>query len=254
MKSKRFFSLVIIPILTLIVTAGGSSYALATSAFALAEVSSGYLPLIMSGNAQSSGQAIAIDHTTTDLSKVLAYYINQAKPQLSLSYGHTSDGSQPISGMSYLKEYVNASHDFNTHGDIQTGVLSISDYTPSGDLGNPDYQTWESRTRTYLEGSGGNRNVVVWSWCGQVSGATETAIDAYYLSLMAGLERDYPEVTFVYMTGHLDGLGENGNLYQRNNQIRNYVNQNDKVLFDFADIERYDPDGNYYPDANDRSR
>jgi hypothetical protein len=29
------------------------------------------------------------------------------------------------------------------------------------------------------------------------------------------------------------------------------VRQHGKVLYDFADIERYDPAGNYYPDTDD---
>ena len=68
---------------------------------------------------------------------------------------------------------------------------------------------------------------------------------------MQQLESDYPNVLFVYMTGHLDGSGPSGNLYQRNNQIRSFVADNDRVLFDFADIESYDPAGNYHPDGND---
>ncbi len=55
------------------------------------------------------------------------------------------------------------------------------------------------------------------------------------------------------MTGHLNGTGEAGNLFQRNNQIRDFCAANNKVLFDFADIESYDPDGDYFRDlfAND---
>ena len=34
-----------------------------------------------------------------------------------------------------------------------------------------------------------------------------------------------------------------GNLNQRNEQIRSYCLANNKVLYDFADIESYDPDG-----------
>jgi hypothetical protein len=68
---------------------------------------------------------------------------------------------------------------------------------------------------------------------------------------MSQLEQDYPQVTFVYMTGHTDGSGIDGNLNQRNNQIRDYCRKNGKVLFDFADIESWDPDGNYYPDTSD---
>jgi PKD repeat protein len=65
---------------------------------------------------------------------------------------------------------------------------------------------------------------------------------------MDALERDYPDVTFVYMTGHLDGSGIDGNLNRRNEQIRAFVRAGNKTLFDFADIESYDPDGNYYLD------
>ena len=55
---------------------------------------------------------------------------------------------------------------------------------------------------------------------------------------MIRLELEFPQVTFVYMTGHLDGTGEDGNLHQRNNQIREFCRINNKVLFDCADINR----------------
>ncbi|MDY6877358.1 MAG: DUF11 domain-containing protein [Chloroflexota bacterium] len=198
-------------------------------------------------------QPIIIDHTCTDLSQIPEYWIEQAKAQLRLSYGHTSHGSQPVSGMNVLMN--DPSHgglyDFNTNGAIVPDTLSLADRTPSGDLGNPDRTTWAARTRDYLDGSGSDRNVVVWSWCGQAD-TSEENIDLY-LSLMNQLEVDYPDVTFVYMTGHLNGTGIDGNLNVRNNQIRDYCIANNKILFDFADIESYDPDGNYYLDqgAND---
>jgi hypothetical protein len=53
------------------------------------------------------------------------------------------------------------------------------------------------------------------------------------------------------MTGHLDGTGETGNLKIRNKQIRDYVAANNKILFDFADIESWDPGGSYYPNESD---
>ena len=58
---------------------------------------------------------------------------------------------------------------------------------------------------------------------------------------------------FVYMTGHLDGYGLTGNLHIRNEQIRAYCAANKKILYDFADIESYNPDGVYFgdKDAND---
>ncbi|HJX39557.1 MAG TPA: DUF11 domain-containing protein [Anaerolineae bacterium] len=191
---------------------------------------------------QASGPII-IDHTCTDLSQIPDYWIEQAKALLRLSYGHTSHGSQPITGMEVLEANTPSGlYDFNTNGAVTADVLSLADQTPEGDLGNPDRTTWAARTRSYLDGPGGNRNVVVWSWCGQVSDATQTNIQTY-LNLMNGLQQDYPDVTFVYMTGHLDGSGVEGNLNQRNEQIRLYCRNHDKVLFDFADIESYDPDG-----------
>ena len=68
---------------------------------------------------------------------------------------------------------------------------------------------------------------------------------------MNQLENEFQNVRFVYMTGHLTGTGPNGALYQRNNQIRNFVRANNKILFDFADIEGYAPDGTYYPNESD---
>jgi uncharacterized protein YjdB len=85
----------------------------------------------------------------------------------------------------------------------------------------------------------------MWAWCGQLSTASESEVNTY-LGLMNSLETDYPRVKFIYMTGHLDGTGTSGNLHRRNEQIRNYCRNNRKILYDFADIESYDPDNNYY--------
>ena len=69
-----------------------------------------------------------------------------------------------------------------------------------------------------------------------------------YLLQMSELEEDYPNVKFVYMTGHLDGTGLDGILNKHNEIIREYCNTYGKILYDFADIESYDPDGTYYGD------
>lgn len=120
--------------------------------------------------------------------------------------------------------------------------LLFFDKAPSGDLGNPDRVTWADRTRELLKGSAKGVNLVMWSWCGQVSNASEKDIQTY-LDLMNGLEKEFTDVKFVYMTGHLDGSSKDGNLNKRNDQIRDFCRKNGKILFDFADIESYDPDG-----------
>lgn len=189
----------------------------------------------------SRAQPIIIDHTCTDIGQIPASWIEAAKSGLRISYGHTSHGSQLITGINAISGYMGEPFTFSCASGYSAGIF-MNDYVPSGDLGNPDRTTWAQRTRDFLNRSGGNdRNVVMWSWCGQVDG-TRAEIQTY-LDLMDALEDDFPDIAFVYMTGHLNGTGEAGNVNQRNEQIRAYCRNNGKVLFDFADIESYDPDG-----------
>jgi len=128
--------------------------------------------------------------------------------------------------------------------------LDIDDRFAPGDLGHNGSTTWAKDTRTYLnKPENKDVNVIIWSWCGGVSDNTSNGIQTY-LNEMNNLETEYPNVRFVYMTGHLDGSGLNGNLHKRNEQIRNYCKNNNKILFDFADIETYNPDNTYFGDKN----
>lgn len=200
------------------------------------------------------GQTIVANHTVIDeFDQIPQQYIEQAKTNFRIAYGHTSHGSQVVSGMSMLQSSIGAPYSY-TSGSTCSSSVFLCDGQPSGDLGNPDRTSWATRTRSLLNASGNNRNVIIWSWCGQASSATESQIANDYLANMAQLEAEYPNTTFVYMTGHLDGTGEQGNLNLRNEQIRAFVRAgSNRVLFDFADIESYNPDGAYFLDkqAND---
>ena len=206
---------------------------------------------------KKSDSSFIADHSIVNLvrfDQIPESAINASKENLHIAYGHTSHGSQLTYGMTGLPAFKEGLggpeglYDWND-GPME-GELDIDDNFVSGDLGNPDRTSWADRTRTYLDNpSYADVNVVIWSWCGQVSGATETDIDTY-LDLMTSLEQDYPNIRFVYMTGHADGTGDKGNLHIRNQQIRDYCINNNKILFDFYDIECYDPDGNYYGDKN----
>ena len=189
-------------------------------------------------------EAIIIDHTCTELGPIPESWVEQAKDLFRLSYGHTSHGSQIVSGMNVIKDPPGSLYWWDHDG--TQGGLSMWDYTPSGDLGNPDRYQWAERTREMLDTPGCDRNCVMWSWCGQADTTEENM--QIYLDLMSALIADYPDVTFIYMTGHLNGTGEEGNLHQRNNQIRAHVIATGGVLFDFADIESYDPDWDYFLD------
>lgn len=190
-----------------------------------------------------AGGALIIDHNFTDLTGIPTDLVEEAKGKFKLWYGHTSHGSQILSGMDAMRD---ATFDFNDG----PGTLSIDE--TCCDLGNPDFTEWAAQTRQHLSETD-SHNVVMWSWCGQASWATEENIANDYLANMDALEKEFPSVKFIYMTGHLDGSGLEGNLNRRNEQIRDFCRANGKILFDFAGIESYDPDGNYYLDrgAND---
>jgi len=220
--------------------------------------------------APGAGQVIVADHTTVDITTIPQYWIEEAKRVLHIGYGHTSHGGQIAQGMSGLVTFANNggkglslpedifqySQNDNYGGDYLH--LFQGDGYGTGDLDHDCgyYPNWVNETRDYLgtalpSGRGQNHpeiNVIMWSWCGQAASRTSETMSSTYLIPMTQLETDYPGVTFVYMTGHANGTGEEGNLHLRNQQIRDYVEANDKVLFDFYDIELYDPDGNYYGD------
>jgi len=202
---------------------------------------------------------IIIDHHCTEISAIPPEAITTAKTTLHIAYGHTSHGSQLVSGMTGLIPYANAGgsglklpvniFSFNNGG--SGGALDLHDQAMAGDVGY--FPDWVNNTRTYLgapnqvtgrgTGTHSDVNVIVWSWCGQVASQTEATMISNYLTPMNQLENDYPGIKFVYMTGHLDGTGAGGNLHTRNEQIRNYCRTNKKILYDFADIESFDPDG-----------
>ena len=182
--------------------------------------------------------AVIADHQAADaFDSIPESYIQGAKSDFRIFYGHTSHGSQVVTGMNMV--------------DTGPGTLSIEE-DDGVDLGYEGDLAWVDITRNILDEPGSDINMVMWSWCGGVSDNTEEGIDAY-LQAMSDLEDDYPDVLFVYMTGHLDGTGSSENLHTRNEQIRDYCREHGKILFDFADIETYDPDGNSYldPDGSD---
>ena len=192
----------------------------------------------------AAGDQVLADHSVvSNFDSIPDACVTAAKTQFKMFYGHTSHGSQIVTGMDMVRD-EDSFFDFNNG----VGTLQLEEY--GDDLGHNGDTSWATITRNRLDQQGCDINLVMWSWCGGCSDNTEEGIDIY-LNEMNLLESDYPGVRFVYMTGHLDGTGPDGNLYARNGQIRDYCAANGKILFDFADIESYDPDGVWYPDESD---
>ena len=207
---------------------------------------------------QGTNQAIIIDHTSTDLRKIPAYWIEQAKA-LSIHYAHTSHGSQLMAYLSNL-ETLDSRYDFSilTAGSTppssltcDAGALCIYDGNPPETYITPEdyWQTETGMDRTRAVADTGLFGFSMWSWCGQASSYSTAQIQDY-LDALTLLETEYPGMRFILMTGHTDG-GENPILIDNNNLIRQYAWDHGMVLYDFADIESYDPNGIYYPNTTD---
>ena len=207
-------------------------------------------PLVFSGS--------TIDHNCVDITQIPQEWIEEAKNSLHIAYGHTSHGSQITDGMNGLVSFANeGGKGLNLPDDIfawnnggTDGALDLHNNAMSGDAGY--YPQWVNETRDYLNNPfNSDVNVIMWSWCGQVSDKYSSGVLwNEYLGPMTELEKDYPHVTFIYMTGHVD-IYNDANNKAANDSIRSYCRNNNRWLFDFADFDRNDPDGNYYEFCHD---
>jgi len=198
---------------------------------------------VLAAGAAAAG-AIVVDHRCTDLAAVPEAAIARARETLRVGYGHTSHGSQLVTGIAAIRDHRGAAFAFAASGWGPVPGVFLNDLWGNAggaaDLGLGGDLAWRDATVALLSSTGNDRNVVMWSWCGGVSDSSAAGIAAY-LTAMDSLERAFPAVRFVYMTGHLDGSGAAGNLHARNQQIRAYCLANGKILFDFADIESFAP-------------
>jgi len=206
----------------------------------------------------TTAQQLLIDHTTTDPGVVPNGWIDQVKADLHIAYNHTSHGSQLITGMDSIQAYP-AFGDRYEWTDNGSAGLDLDNYGISNcvapDLSQGDYidgngvTPWVTCTRDFLDlPANSHVNVIMWSWC-SISGHDAQR----YVDNMEILVAEYPNVDFVFMTGHAQEQGEDiypDSVHYNNELIRAHCAANDRILFDFADIEAYDPDGNYFWDLD----
>ena len=201
---------------------------------------------------------VLIDHRDVDVTRWSLPQIERAKAALHIAYGHTSHGSQLTEGMSGLVGFANGGgkglalpeNAFAWNDGGTDGALDLHDYAMCDDVGY--YPAWAVCTSNYLnDPANADVNVVIWSWCGQMSWKYSGGLlTNEYLAPMAAFERDYPHVAFVYMTGHVD-IGADANNKAACEAIRAWCSVGNRVLYDFNDIERWDPDGTYYEFVDD---
>jgi hypothetical protein len=192
-----------------------------------------------------------------DLKSIPLEWIDSTKAKLQIAYWRTSHGGQVLAGMNVLDAFMGGNGIYKREAEKNEGSLYIQSIF--GDLSAGE-ETWPQTTREFLDDPANQDiNVVMWSWC-QILGHDGDQ-DPGYASRMEGLIAEYGPggtkilsgeravpVQFVFMTGHLNGQGEEGRTNQINTYIRNHCLANNRILYDFADIESYDPDDNYFLD------
>jgi hypothetical protein len=199
---------------------------------------------------------LVIDHSSTELADIPPAAITQAKAALHIVYQHTSHGSQLITGMQALEAFPafggryawdDSGQEANTLDLDDDGIPAGGDLSQGDSVDANGDTPWVIATRDLLDDSANRHlNVVVWSWC-SISGHDAQR----YVDNMEKLVAQYPEVTFVFMTGHAEGEGEDltaGSVHYNNELIRAHCAAHGRWLYDFADLEAHDPDGVYYLD------
>ena len=199
--------------------------------------------------------AIIIDHTCTDTNQIPAEWITAVKTMVLHHIGE-SHGIQVPHGLENLENENPLFEQSQSEEGIPAGSgLKItrgqrSQYGSWELMNGPERywqgtegRAWTERTLDYHFNNGDTVHASLHTWCWHLRTWSENQVEDY-LSSMEILEAMYPDVTFIYMTDTCDSTGDTGyNRWLRNEQIRQYSIDNDKVLFDFADLEAWSADG-----------
>lgn len=241
LSRKKFYTLVLFPILLALICQVLVGEPRPATARPLAEQF--YLPYVVEQSPQPEA-AIVVDHNHRDISLIPTQWIEAAKQNVVWAYGSTSHGQQIYEGAGYLSTYVNppAYNFLMGWGSLpEPGDPPFLRMVYSGFSWNAaEYLDW---ARGLLDDSP-EATAFMWSWCGEMSWLSVQQVQGY-LDMMLQLESEYPSVRFVYMTGHTDASSYE-TLNRNNDMVRQFVLDNDKVLYDFADIESWLPDGTPY--------
>ena len=195
-------------------------------------------------------QGIIIDHSCLELYEIPLEWIDSAQANQKWHYAHTSHGGQLTTGLDRIETADPTYNVARANSSLPNvpGALCIFD-GQEGDTYITPEEYWRTasgmnKTRDVLDNNP-TINVSQWCWCTQVNTYSENDVQEY-LDSIAILEAEFPEVTFIYMTGNAQtgpgnhynqNLAQGYNRFLRNEQIRDYCNTNNKVLFDFADID-----------------
>jgi len=219
----------------------------------------------------NASSQIIVDHwAVQEFEQIPDEWIEKAK-ELTIHYGHTSHGSQILAGLYWIEDNIDAVK-YKVAIGPRNGSRSpaLPSSTNPASLRLWEEGLWPESADGHLGYWSGNAalqgtkdilntgifDVSGWAWCGQVGNSDWDYIQGY-LNALTSLVAEYSDVKIFYMTGHNVEPGPPNHkqvawdrLRSNNNGIKDHCLENNGILFDFADIETHDPDGNYYPDED----
>ncbi len=193
---------------------------------------------------------LVIDHTTVDVAQISQAGLDGAR-QLDIFFAHRSVGGNILDGLA----------DWQAQDPLRY-TLPITTADPSWYAGNNGllHQLLGVNGEPYSKIEGFDTFVRAGYWQAEVAmmkfcpsdtlpfGVVPAAdIWAAYRQMMTALEQTYPNVTFVWWTMPLaTAADDRGNNEKEifNEMARTYCAAQGCVLFDIADIESHDPQGN----------
>jgi hypothetical protein len=192
-------------------------------------------------------KAAIADHTTLNMAGIPDQQIAAIKKNFRMYYGHTSHGSQVRTGMERL--YARLGSLYRVAADWE--LPSVNDtfcFRDRSDTYDPGdfFPTVPQALR-----DNPSINLVMYMWCGQPGGDWQILL-TNYLATMADLEQKYPNVIFIYTTGHAQESDCSGNNRANFNAgVRQFCIANKKALLDFGDIDAwYNGEQNSYASPN----
>ncbi len=199
----------------------------------------------------SQAQALIIDHKSSqDFDSIQDDQIQLAKERLYVLQIGSTYSDQIVQGMKAIAtdtkyaygDAISTSYlSFRTLPDGISGCQSINDCNKLNQDGDSLFYL---ANKNYLD-QNPEINTILWLWT-DISGQN---IDLY-INSMEKLIAEYPSKIFIFSTSNTDGSGESSETFLKNKKIKDYASENNKILFDFYDMEATNPSGESFSGKN----
>lgn len=209
--------------------------------------------LFIIAHVEGREKAVIIDHRHTNLAEIPTQYLDiiKSSPHI-FHYVTRSHGWQIPEGLGIIETELG-------HRSIWSypEMPSLSENAIKMYIGMPetDYVEPEGYFRSNA-GMNSVRQLItahpdikysMFAWCQDLHTWPDDPIVAEYLDSLNTLEQEFPDVNFIYMTSNAESVDPWGIWMKNENfeRIRKFCRDNNKILFDFADLDCW-KDGEQY--------